>query len=336
MSGHALRLDRKPRVKVSITPQGVSLTLQAVIQGDGQDWSADDASDFLVHLWEAARQTAHLHRLFGFEPAGIPADDIIPPAVQPPTEPPMPVRSIVTVPRPDLDALIARGEQNGSLVVSQPKPYKRTSPGAVRREQQRVLAYLAGQPDQEASRKKLNSHLADMNTDAIRVRLESMKVAGLIRFRAAPGPVNFGFWGLTEKGRRALQDREPEIPADHPLAQVLPHTTGKTLLMLGGQPDLHHMRAVEEALHCRLRWPVIPEQVQCGLMPQIRQQIEKPDVDYVLVNRFNRRASREYGHIARDAGKPVIVVANGLNPVQIAEQFRLQYVDRLDDLRRAA
>jgi len=322
----------EPHVEVAVLPEGVRLTVAATFRGDGADWEPDEAGAWLLGLWERTLAMAKLHHDYGLvlerrqpEPPALPVE--LPESASleeaPPAEPlPPPAPSLSLAER------IARAEMNGSLAVSM-----RSLKARAQQWERDALRQLRERPEGLLLTELMALDPAAAK-GAIQQRMARLKQAGTVVF--APGPGRDRRWRLAHprEAAPAPSDGEGALRIDNDLAAVLPHTRGKVVLMLGGDCQPQRQKEIEATLGLQeLRWPTY---YQGQPIDRRLTQIRQSEVDLVLVNRFNKRYSREYQHVARDCGKPVVALTAGLGLTQIVHQLRLQWVDRLLPERRAA
>lgn len=309
----------EPDVTVSVTPEGVRLTLSALFRGDGTDWGNEVAGAWLLGVWERTLAMAKLNHDYGINlPSPAPevrevhVSDVLLPEVKvierAPAAPTEAER---------LNQLIERAEQNGSLYHDNLRKNREW--------RQDIIAQIRKSPKGGLTFKQIREAYPNISHTVLSQRLKDFRGPTRVIFKRFEWGRNMGMWVVDEA--QDGSDSEGHLKPINDLAAVIPHTRGKVVLMLGGVCQQQRQKEIEATLCLQeLRWPGYE---QSDPIVWRLQDIGKPDVDLVLVNRFNKRYSRQYQHEARDCGKPVVTLSGGLGLTQIVHQLRSQWVDRL-------
>src|SRR5581483_3766088 len=245
----------EPQVALQLTPDGVSVTIQALLRGDGSDWHHDMVGSWILEVWQKAKTVAEVNTQYG----------LVGSVVQRPQPSPQ-VVPLSVVSKEPLEELIQRNVQNGNLL-----PVTRASGPSLEKWKQQALQILRCGNGTASS--KLHSIDPTITKNAVQQRLYGLREKGLVEFRHTGGAPTHGLWYARESETEPAQDI---------VTRVLPYTRGKTLLMLGGKPNVNSKKGLEHQLSlAELRWPELEESDPIDWWCR---EIRKPDVDVVIIN----------------------------------------------------
>jgi hypothetical protein len=290
----------EPQTTLSLTPGGVNVAIQIFFKGDETDWHPETLSAWLLELSEKVRAIAEVHAAYGL----LTPTPVLPELVAP---------VLPRVEKPALEALIERGVQQGTLLPVTPRP----STAHWKQQALEILRARDGIPSVE-----LLVLDPSLTRNAVQQRLYQMRDKGLIEFRHTGGAPTHGMW--------YARPMEPDQPSVDLVTSVLPYSRGKRWLMLGGRPNTVSKGDLEKQLSlAELRWPELEENapIEWSL-----REIRKSDVDLVIVNRFNRKRSNQFMHVAQEAGKPYLYLMRGYGVRTVASEVRTQILDARRDV----
>jgi hypothetical protein len=293
----------EPQVSLALTPAGVSVTIQALLRGDGSDMHQDEVGAWVLGVWEKARIVAEVNIAYGLSLPTGPSPTIVGQAA--PTSIPLPPS--VEDPKVKLDGLIQRGVENGSLL-----PTKSSAKLPIETWRHQALELLRSRDGvQCAELRKIDTSL---NRNTVQQRLYDLRAKGQAEFRHTGGAPSHGLWYAVETDGQDL------------VTSVLPYTRGKRFLMLGGRPNGNSKQDLENQLSlAELRWPDLEES---DPIEWFLREIRKDDVDLLIVNRFNRRRSKQFLHIAQEVGKPFLCLTRGYGVRTVAAELKKQVIDK--------
>lgn len=302
----------EPKVSISLTNEGVSLSINTLIRGDGTDWDNKMAGTWASEIWDKTLTLAQINLDYGIlVPSLTPALTSGAPTLLPaPAELPVPPTEAAR-----LNALIERSVENGNL--PNPAPPRLMPVDEWRR---RVLAYIGSQQGVRSG--DLCAIDPHTNRNSVQQRLYDMRDKGLVRFQQEGNHHTRGKWYLVQRE----SETEAALPKTDLVTRILPYTRGKRFLMLGGVPNIEAKHRLEATLSlAELRWPEFDEQDPAEWR---LREIRKPEIDLVIITRFNKRYSRHYLHEAQDLGKPCMSLTKGYGVQTIAMAIEEQVLAR--------
>jgi hypothetical protein len=320
---------RSPAVEITLGNGCVTARIAFTVAGDDQDMEQGLADLFFSELYQRCVTVARLHREHGIQVQPLIRDEVTvaespPPAAPPPPEPAQMAMPLVSVWERDKHVKREIDERWAKSANGASPPRHQRSRAEVRREIEAVYTVLRQSGEEMRPTQilpQLPEWMAGININNLGHRLAALEQEGRITRRQE---LNV-YQKPTFYRAVPREGEDQEGHTSHPLAAVLPWSRGKTFLIYGGQPGLSSRRQkmleMEASFQLKAcRWPEFGEDNE---LPEKLREL-KPDVDLVVINRWNRTHITEIQREAQRLGIPVLRLTRGCNLAQIIEGLREQ------------